>query len=79
MELCTKGALVIPTNRESYAVGGAPRLVVACSEGAQLFVGQDRSWIAVRQKVNAGILAVVPVHIREFGYVQFQNADSEAN
>ena len=50
MELCTKGALVIPTNRQGSVVGGAPRLVVACSEGAHLFVGQDRSWIAVRQK-----------------------------
>lgn len=78
-ELCTKGALVIPTNQQNSGVGGVPGLVVAGGEGAHLFVGQDGSLIAIRQKVNAGILVIVPFYSRDLGYFQFPKADYEAN
>jgi hypothetical protein len=79
IELCTRGQLVVLTSPQSSGAGGAPGLMAAGGEGARLFVGLDGSLIAMRQKVNAGIVLIVPFYGREIGYFQFLKADSEAN
>ena len=77
--LCIKGALVIPTNPQKSGVVSLPGFAASDGEGAHLFVGQDGSLIAMRQKVSAGVLVVIPFYSREYGYSQFPKADSEAH
>jgi hypothetical protein len=73
-ETCVNGMLIFPTERQGF--GGAPGAVILSGGGAQVFIGQDGSLIAMRHRASGGVIGVVPVYSRELiGYYHFRRAD----